>query len=289
MSKPIKITQEYIEQMVEDFRGFLQSSKMFDGKVNYSKSFVNSKEEATLTFTETAWLKMQSLVREFNNEVAWHGIACRGDDETQHDYFIDDILVYPQEVTGTTVNTDQVQYQTWLMSLEDDVFNGLRMQGHSHVNMGVTPSGVDNTLYEKILGELPEDDFYIFLIWNKKNEHTVKIYDLKKNLLFETDDVTIFVEDEDLGLEKFMKASKEMVKTKKYAPATTTKKEEKKAEPAKTASEPSKVNKVKKKETSGYSNRSKDYGDYWDDDDPDGYDNYYYRRSSYGGYYYGGY
>ena len=85
----------------------------------------------------------------------------------------------------------------WLMNHEDDVFNNIRMQGHSHVNMGVTPSGVDNSLYERILEQLDDEMFYIFLIYNKKGDKTFKIYDLAKNILFETGDVTVKVLDDD--------------------------------------------------------------------------------------------
>lgn len=292
MSKPIKITQEYIDQMVEDFKEFLQTSKMSDGRVNYSKSFTKIEEEACLTFSEVAWLKMQALVREFDKEVAWHGIASRGDDDAANEYYIDDIVVYPQEVTGTTVNTDQVEYQKWLMELDDDTYDHLRMQGHSHVNMGVTPSSVDTALYEKMLDGLPEDDFFIFLIWNKKNDRTIKIYDLKKNILFETDDVRVFVEDDKLGLEKFMDEANEMVQTKKVAPATPAKPakatEEKKpvstAAPAPASS--GKVAKVSKKQYGGVSGYSRASAWLDEDDDEPYYEAY---RKGYGGYYYGGY
>lgn len=133
-------------------------------------------------------------------------------DENKDEYYITDILVYPQKVTGAAVNTDQIKYQTWLMDHNDEVFNQIRMQGHSHVNMSTSPSGVDVTFYEKILNQLDEDMFYIFMVWNKKKEKTIKIYDMAKNVLFETSDVKIEVLDDDTGIEKFLKSAKEMVK-----------------------------------------------------------------------------
>ncbi|MDE6150096.1 MAG: hypothetical protein K2F81_08405, partial [Ruminococcus sp.] len=144
-----------------------------------------------------------------------------------------------------TVNTDQEKYEMWLMGHDDDVFNNIRMQGHSHVNMGVTPSTVDTSLYERILDQLDDTMFYIFMIWNKKKDKTVKIYDLKKNVLFDTSDVTVetLPDSEDISdicnlsedevkavtgfltkyrekrlTETFIKDAKDMVKDKVYKP-----------------------------------------------------------------------
>ena len=250
MSKLIKVTPEYIEQVRKDFEEILQNGKFPDGKITFTKTVGTVSRKAKVFFTPDAWRKMQALISDFNKEVAWHGVAYRDNDETKDNYYITDILVYPQEVTGATVNTDQEKYEMWLMNHDDEIFNNIRMQGHSHVNMGVTPSGVDTSLYDRILDQLDDDMFYIFMIWNKRKEKTVKIYDLKKNILFETADVTVetlpeeetvidlanLTEDELKAVigfltkhrekkitEGFIKDAKEMVKDKKniYPPATT--------------------------------------------------------------------
>lgn len=221
MSKIIKLTDEHRDEIRREFDVALAGAKLSDGKISYTKTFGSITRKATLFFSELAYLKMMTLVREFDKEVAWHGLAKRGDDESKDEYVVYDILVYPQEVTGATVNTDQEKYQMWLMNHDDDVFNNIRMQGHSHVNMGTTPSTVDTTLYEQILDQLEDDMFYIFLIWNKKNEKTIKIYDLAKNVLFETSDVTVSVLEDGTGVESFVKAAKEMVQDKKYTTPST--------------------------------------------------------------------
>ena len=222
MSKIIKITPDCLNEIRQDFEATLRSAKVADGKISYTKTFGYINRKATIYFAETAWLKMQTLIREFDKEVAWHGIAIRGDDPSKDKYYITDILVYPQEVTGATVNTDQEKYEMWLMQHEDDVFNNIRMQGHSHVNMGTTPSSVDTTHQEKILAQLEDDMFYIFMIWNKRGEKTIKIYDLAKNILFDGTDVTVSVLDDGLGLEAFIKNAKDMVKNKVYTPPAPT-------------------------------------------------------------------
>lgn len=269
MSKQIKITEDVLNEIRRDFEEALSSGKFSDGKVTFTKTLGEIDRKATVFFTEIAWLKMQTLIREFDKEVAWHGIAKRGTDDSKDEYYIEDILVYPQEVTGATVTTDQEKYQTWLMDHDDEVFNNIRMQGHSHVNMGVTPSSVDTSLYERILDQLEDDMFYIFMIWNKRGDKTVKIYDLLKNVMFDTRDITVEVMDDGSGIEGFIKQAKELVKNKSivstYTSVTNIKHD------SRTEDKNSDDKKDDKKEKSSKSSQKKgkrkeyQYSSYWDD------------------------
>jgi hypothetical protein len=216
MAKIIKLGEEYREELRKEFEEALQNLKLSDGKMTFTKSFGAIQRRARLNFTPLAWQKMSALVREFDKEVAWHGIAFRSDDPEKDEYTVSDILVYPQEVTGATVTTDQAKYQTWLMSHDDEVFNNIRMQGHSHVNMAVSPSGVDTALYDRILDQLDDTMFYIFLIWNKRGERTVKIYDLLKNVLFETADVDIAILGDGFDMDAFLADAKGKVLNRVY-------------------------------------------------------------------------
>ena len=224
MSKVIRLTPKDVEEIKAEFEKALTGA-ISDGRINFQKTFGTIQRKAELFFTEVAWYKMQTLIRECDKEVGWHGIAKRADDPEKDAYIIEDILVYPQEVTGTTVNPDQAQYQMWLMSHPDEVFNNIRMQGHSHVNMSVSPSGVDTTFYEQILRQLDDTMFYIFMIWNKRNERHIKIYDMAKNVLFETTDVTVTVIPDENGSEKFLSEAKKMITERKppvYQPGSYT-------------------------------------------------------------------
>lgn len=211
MSRIIKLNDTCKEEILKDFGDMLSKAKAEDGKISYTKilNYVNRK--AKLRFTELAWTKMQTLIRDFSTEVGWHGVAKRSEDPDKDEYIIEDILVYPQVVDGTNVNTNQQAYNQWLFSDElDPVFNHIRFHGHSHVNMSTTPSSVDTSHWGGILETLLDDMFYIFAIWNKRNEKTIKIYDLKKNILFETSDITVEIIADDTT-EKFMEKAKSMV------------------------------------------------------------------------------
>lgn len=220
MAKLIRLTAEYITEAVEAFKKVLTAGKFADGEVTFTKKLGDIKDrKAKVIYKEIAWLKQNALVEQWDKEVAWHGIAKRGEGDT---YIIEDILVYPQEVTGVTVTTDQEEYETWLMNHDDDTFNNIRMQGHSHVNMPTSPSGVDNSLYERILQQLDDTMFYIFMIWNKRGEKTIKIYDMSKNILFDTKDCEVVI-DEDIGIQSFLNSAQELVKDKPAVTTVTTK------------------------------------------------------------------
>lgn len=218
MGKPIRLTPELKKAMVEDFAKSLESVKMADGEFKYSRKFTyKSEEKAQILFTPTAYAKMIGLLMNFDSEVAWHGVGERLEEKS---FLISDILVYPQVVSGATVEMDPEEYAGWLFkNIEDDRFNHIIMQGHSHVNMGTTPSVVDISHQEEILKQLSGDMFYIFMIWNKRLENTTKIYDLANNTLYDKDEIVYGIVDEDESLEDFVANAKAQVKKKTYATA----------------------------------------------------------------------
>lgn len=279
MGKYIKLTEEFMTQTRRDFEEALRLAKLSDGKFNFTKTFAKpGKDHAKVFFTPSAWVKMLLLLGNFDKEVAWHGVATRFGDEENDEYMISDILVYPQEVTGATVNTDQEEYQMWLMQQPDEVFNNIRMQGHSHVNMGTSPSSVDIEHQNRILEQLDDDMFYIFMIYNKRLEFFVKIFDLKKNTVFEKDEITVTIRDGERDFSAFLADAKAKVKDRVYQapaaqnwknqPGTYTKPAEA-AKPAETAlppkPQPQEEKKIEKLDGRyQYSRPSRDYYGYQD-------------------------
>lgn len=285
MSKPIKLTPDILADAKKEFEEQLSSlnTKMFDGKVTFTKTYKwKGDDKATIIFTPGAYFKMFRLIQEFSDEVAWHGVAYR-DAEDSSVFHITDIIVYPQTVTGSTVNTNQVEYETWLMGLDDEIFNNLRMQGHSHVNMTTTPSGVDTSHQEAILNQLEDSMFYIFMIWNKSLSHNIKIFDLQNNTLYEDGDVIVKIAAGDEDYDEFIKKAKDLVVKKTYqyssgynkgtqttvqTGGTTQKKEEKKET----------KNENENKVGNGWNNRGmSSLENYYDDGYYGGYGGYPYR------------
>lgn len=216
MSKPIKLTDELKNNIISEFTKSVESEKMFNGEISFKKKFEwEDDERASIVFETLAFTKMYALIQDCSDEVAWHGVAKRST-ENNSEFIISDIMVYPQEVTSATVDTDQIKYQTWLYSFDDDTFNNIRMQSHSHVNMGTSPSATDLTHQEKILSMCDNNMFYIFMIWNKRMEHTVKIFDLENNTLYEDKDIDILVGDNSFDIKGFLEDSRKLVVKKTY-------------------------------------------------------------------------
>ena len=225
MSKPIKLTQAVIEGMAKEFAEALAKAKLSDGKVTYSKSFVyQDRDDAVLVFSTLAFAKMTKLVQSFDCEIAWH-CTCHRDEEEKNWFYVDDVLVYPQTVTGVTVTMDEEEYGKWLQNGfmgGDERFDHIHMQGHSHVNMGVTASSTDIQHQEEILKQLRDNSYYIFIIANKKFEYNIKIFDLENNILYESNDIAIMIGEDFIDLDAFEKEAKELAPKKSYStPAAT--------------------------------------------------------------------
>lgn len=207
MSKIIRMTPEIIER--------LRGTNLINGKLSFADVSKEADQKAVVWYTPDAYAKQIALIMDSDKEVAWHGVVRRKDD-APGEYVISDILVYPQTVTGATVNTDQVEYNTWMMNLDDDTFNDLKMQGHSHVNMPTNPSGTDEEHQAKIVEQLEDDMFYIFMIWNKQFKYTARIYDMRLNTMFEPNEVDVMMVGASSGLVNFLKDARAMVKPRTY-------------------------------------------------------------------------
>lgn len=227
MAKKIFSSQEDINNFLNSARSQLLemeqvlTKKKFQGSndrevtLKFKMNDICDNRSASIEFTPKAWIKMRSLVDSFSSEVQWHGTVMRKNKNT---FVVKDILIFPHEATGTTVVSNQEGYEEWLNNLDDETFNACRFHGHSHVNMGVTPSGVDMNYRHNVLDNfgLPNDTtdlFYIFLITNKRSEISAEIYDLQNDALYSTNEIDIeVVVDDDEYLSEFINEAKSVVK-----------------------------------------------------------------------------
>lgn len=190
--KKIIIDQETIEKRIEEFTASLReklSGKMSSSKISFTEEVnpsvkLSEEQKVTLLFSAEAEKKQDELVHQCEKEVGWHGVVTRLSDK---EFMVEDILVFPQVVTGSTVTPDATEYTNWQNSLSDEEFNHMRFHGHSHVNMGVSPSGTDTGFQDNLVQNVK--DFYIFLIINKKGDFWANIYDVQRNVLYENGDI----------------------------------------------------------------------------------------------------
>ena len=209
--RPIRLTDDAINAYMTALKEQLTNMRMYK-KTTFSVDPAKSIQSTTrpvINFNALAYIKMLTLVDNCATECAWHGIVEANEERTRFD--IVDILVYPQTISGPTVQTDELKCTEWKNALSDDVYNNLRMQGHSHVNFGATPSGVDTTLYENMLNVMNQNSYYIFMITNKKRSFWFEIHDLANNIIYETEDIDVTVSGEDLA--EWYKTQKALFKT----------------------------------------------------------------------------
>ena len=147
--------------------------------------------EPEIYITPDAYIKMRKLVDDNTTEIGWYGTVTQM--PGLNAFVIDDILVYPQTVTGVTCEQDDDRLFEFEMSLTTEQVNHKRFQGHSHVNMGVTPSGVDEQFYQDLLSQV--QDYFIICITNKKNEYTVRFYDIANNILYTDLKIKVLLEN----------------------------------------------------------------------------------------------
>lgn len=190
MAKPIYVTENDVENICDEIRDTLTGLKCY-GKVEIKRTLKGDDRTAMLYFTPKAWIKMTALVSRFKTEVQWHGLVER---ISEDEFEVYDILVPPHEVSGATVTSEYEPYIKWRDELNDDTFNAERFHGHSHVDMGVTPSSTDEKYRYDLVTQFQnptdgEDLFYIFLIINKKHEWSAQIYDFTNNALYDTSEI----------------------------------------------------------------------------------------------------
>ena len=217
--------------------------------------------EPTIYITPNAYIKMRMLVDKSDKEIGWYGIVNEMPG-LQATYIIEDIVVYPQKVTGVTVEQDEDRMFEFEMSLTTEQVNHKRFHGHSHVNMGTSPSGVDESFYQDLLSQVT--DYFIITITNKRNEYTTRFYDVANNILYTDVPIQLMQDDGSLYLDWY-ETNKEQVKEHTYTTTQITKP----TLPA-NKSKTKTPTKTKQKQTSIF-----DYeDDYWDDYfwDPNLYD-----------------
>lgn len=216
--RKLTITQEdynrFKSMMIADIDKQLRKKDTTEIKLNYkldsaAQLTLEKKDRPLIIFTPIAWLKLSSMIANQSQEFALHGIVERDG----VDFIIKDVMCYPQEVTSVTVTATD-DYGPWLHQFDDDTFNSIRCQMHSHVNMPANPSGVDYQMYHDFLQGIK--DYYIFLIINKSHKVWANIYDIEADVLYEDTDIDyeILIDEQDTLVNWISKQTKHIIKPK---------------------------------------------------------------------------
>lgn len=128
--------------------------------------------------------KMKEYVRQSDLEIGWLGTSRR----VGNVFYIDDVFLFKQEVHATTTEITTEGLNEFAMDLlyEEngvEIWNNMKVWGHSHVNMPTTPSGQDDKQIE-VFAENAED-FFIRIIANKSGDFRIDLYDFTTGVIYE--------------------------------------------------------------------------------------------------------
>ncbi len=218
--KKIMMQQNDVAEFIDKIKVMLLGDKGIPDKLNLDVNVstkLKEEDKVEVLFENEAYKKMNSLVENCDKEIGWYGTVER---TSEKQFLIKDIIMFPQTVSGVTVQTDDMEYTNWSNGLPDEVFNSMRFYGHSHVRMGCSPSKIDSDHYKSMIQNC--HDFYIFGIFNKNatNNYWFNIYDITNNILYEKDDIIYkyLITPADMWAEAQIK---EFVKEEKpYVPST---------------------------------------------------------------------
>lgn len=159
---------------------------------------------------------IREIVDQCKDEVSW---IMEVTDLGNYDYEIESVFIPRQRVNGATTefNADDIMHlMTNETTFDPDKWRGW---GHSHVNMGVTPSGQDKKQMEEFANDC---DFFIGMIHNKKGDMFCWMVDSKRGLFFKNVEVAIVSEYEneisELLKERVSKLVNTPKETVKYSP-----------------------------------------------------------------------
>ena len=205
MAERLRFKSEEIESVLETVLKKLKECKNISSFSLTAKDlFADKKDEfkdlvkPIILIPSDIYCKMFELVEQSPVEISWHGLVHR--DIENQTYEIYDILVFPQINSATSTTTDEEDFADWMTELVLDPnfpIQDLRFHGHSHVNMSVFSSAVDDAYQQDILTKVDEGDYYLFLVLNKKHDICALLYDCAQQILFTTHDLEIRITNPD--------------------------------------------------------------------------------------------
>ena len=131
-------------------------------------------------YTDEVFAQINYLVQKVGTEVGWLGLVDKLKD---NNYLVTKIYIPKQEVSGVETDIDSDAMAELALEIDDDGKDPgkLLYWGHSHVNMGVSPSGQDEVQIEEFISVEPPPKFFIRGIYNKRGQSKVDVYDIQQN------------------------------------------------------------------------------------------------------------
>lgn len=146
-------------------------------------SLIKDKEPKVFIY-KNALDKMKQYIDACDKEIGWLATAVK----SKNNYIIKDCFLFEQEVASTTCELTEEGLSNFAQEIIQlpngvEIWNEIKCWGHSHVNMGVSPSTQDEKQFNWFMKN--QDDFFIRIIGNKKEEFGISIIDLEKGIRYD--------------------------------------------------------------------------------------------------------
>ena len=129
-----------------------------------------------LHFEPDALDRMSIYIDECKDEVGWLG---KVKDLGKGNYYCYDVALLHQDTHSTTTEIQPADLVTFAEEVGLDCMEDYRMWGHSHVHLGVSPSGQDDS--QMALFQKNGCDWFFRIIANKKGDMGVTFYNYAAN------------------------------------------------------------------------------------------------------------
>jgi hypothetical protein len=131
--------------------------------------------------TTYALMKMNNYIQNSDKEISWLGVV----EHNENVFMITDVMLFEQEVTGTTTEIDEGHLSSFgtrlIQTGQMDLYNKIRMWGHSHVKLDVYASKTDEETFEQFYENC---EFFIRLIANQKGDMKVDFIDNERHIKY---------------------------------------------------------------------------------------------------------
>ena len=157
---------------------------MFKARTNADTKIQTIFDAPKVYITTNAYAKMTHIVDMVDKEVGWLGTAewVKPSDML----VIDDIFLFHQEVNSSTCEITPeglAEFAEELLQEDNgiEIWNSIKVWGHSHVRMGVNPSSQDDSQM-KVFAD--HNDWFLRIIANKSGELKVDLFDYQANISY---------------------------------------------------------------------------------------------------------
>lgn len=133
--------------------------------------------------SKEALTKMYLFVDNCADEIGWLGTAIKH----KNAIHITDVLLFDQDVAATTTEITPeglAEFGEELLNESNgmEIWNNIKVWGHSHVNMAVSPSGQDNE--QMVTFSKCGLEWFIRIIANKSGDLKIDFYDYVNGIIF---------------------------------------------------------------------------------------------------------